>query len=202
MTDKHLNTEVYAIINSGVPNRHSLFQLNFFVIGKEPTHQAKLWRCVEELKSRQKMLDGMVMEIEELHDKNELLYLRMSRCTDAEGEIKCRMMERRIQANNRTVDDLRSRIVNVEEEMVFFVEAFKKLNEISPQRPWDDVEVQTEYWNAKLEEDVKYRAMMRLPIDAEIVKTIMALPGECETRKRLTQMLKKEITNGRPHINA
>jgi prephenate dehydrogenase len=32
--------------------RHSYFQLKYFIVGKEPTPQAKIWQCLREMKAR------------------------------------------------------------------------------------------------------------------------------------------------------
>ena len=52
-----------------ISQRHSYFQLKYFLIGKEPTYQSKMWQCLRELRNRVESLDNMSLEIDELKDK-------------------------------------------------------------------------------------------------------------------------------------
>ena len=62
-----------------IAQRHSYFQLKYFLIGKEPTIQSKMWQCLKELKNRQENIENMVLEKEELKDKLELLDIGIKR---------------------------------------------------------------------------------------------------------------------------
>jgi len=183
-----LKEQVDSILKSNVPNRHTIFQLNYFVIGKEPTHQAKMKRCVEELKSRKSTIESLIMEIDDVMDRNELMKLE-----NADDEIKKRMLNRRIIQNEISIEKLKEQVKNTEEEMVFFVEAFNQLNEVEAFRDWDDIEVQTEYWNAKMLEEVNYRIMMNMPIDFEIVKTVLSLPSETPVKKKIVSLIGRNV---------
>src|SRR5579859_509453 len=142
--NKELEKQISEIITSADPNRHTFFQLNFFVLGKEPTHQAKLKKCVDELRLRKKEMDSITMEIEDLKDKNEILNIDINKLPSHYSEVQARMINRRIEANNKSMDDYISRARVIEEESIFFVQAFKKLSEIEPMKQWDDTAVQTE----------------------------------------------------------
>ena len=133
----------------------------------------------------------MLLEVDDLKDRNELLHHEVN-WKGIGAEISQRMNDRKIVANNRAIDDIAKRIKYLEEEMLFFAEAFERLNEIEPLKPWDDVEVQTEYWNAKLSEDVNHRLLMQMPIDVEIVKHVLLLPGESPIKKQMLTLLKKQ----------
>lgn len=195
MIDEKLQDQVAEIVKADVPSRHTFFQLNFFVLGKEPTHQARLKRCVDELRSRKHSMDGLLAEIEDLKDRNQLIYWEMGHMKfvdDEERDIRCRMAERKIGANNRAIDELGQKIKSNEEEMIFFVEAFNRLSEIEPLKQWDDAEVQTQYWNAKLSEEVNHRLLMQMPIDMEIIKTVLALPAEASVKKQVLAILHRQ----------
>ncbi len=174
--------------------RHTFFQLNFFILGKEPTHQAKMKKCVDELKIRKKSVDAMLLEIDELNDKNELLEI-----TETKNEIEKRMKQRRILNNNRQIDNLLESMKSQKEEIDFFLEAFNKLSEKEAMKPWDDMEVQLEYWNAKLTEEINTRLSAGLPIDTETMRTILALPNDLPIKKQITSMISKRVEgkNGR-----
>lgn len=192
--------EVDRIVQLQVPNRHTFFQLNYLVIGKEPTHQAKMHRCVEELKARKSQIQSMLLEIDELKDKNELIYLEMdgtSFSSAKERDVKHRMIDRRIYHNNKAIDDLQSKVISLEEEIFFFVQCFNSLAEVEPMKDWDDLTVQQEYWNAKLTEDVSYKILMHLPIDIETIRTALALPVDAPIRKQICGLLQKKAQDSK-----
>ena len=62
-----------------ISQRHSYFQLKYFLIGKEPTYQSKMWQCLRELRNRVESLDNMSLEIDELKDKIEILDISKNR---------------------------------------------------------------------------------------------------------------------------
>ena len=55
-----------------VVNRHSDFQIEKFIIGKELTPSARAWQCVRELKSRYESLLNLEMEMENVKDDIEI----------------------------------------------------------------------------------------------------------------------------------
>lgn len=185
--------QVDDIINKDIPDRHTYFQLNFFVLGKEPTHQAKLKRCVEELRSRKRSIEAIDLEIADLQDQNELTRLRVKNQPNTEsGKIEKRILERKVGAVVKSVLDLQVRKNNITEEMIFFVEAFEKLSQVEPLKQWDDIEVQGEYWNAKITEEVNHRILMQLPINADIIKTALSLPFDLPVKKNIEKLLSKQ----------
>lgn len=193
MQDGDFLDEVNKIVKVKVPLRHTFFQLNHFVINKEPTHQAKLRKCVEELRAKKQELGAIDLEICETEDKNEIIKIEIDKieCSGKEKEIKLRMANRRIIQNNRTIDTLRERHYALKEEMLFFVKMFNKLSETEPLKDWDDPSVQGEFWNAKIAEEVGYKLLMQMPIDLETIKTALALPAESPVRKQISLLLQK-----------
>jgi hypothetical protein len=71
--NKQLRTEMQEVLKHEVAQRHSYFQLKYFLIGKEPTLQSKMWQCIRELKTRQESMDSLELEVDETKDKLELL---------------------------------------------------------------------------------------------------------------------------------
>ena len=55
-----------------VVNRHSDYQIEKFIIGKELTPSAQAWQCVRELKSRYGSLVSLEMELENILDDIEI----------------------------------------------------------------------------------------------------------------------------------
>ena len=48
--------------------KHTDFQIEHFMIGKECTTNARLWQCVREINSRNDILESLNMEIEQTKD--------------------------------------------------------------------------------------------------------------------------------------
>jgi len=74
-----LMDEMSVLLAQDVAQRHSYFQLKYFLIGKEPTNQSKMWQCLRELKSRKESLKSILLEREDLKDKLELLDINAKR---------------------------------------------------------------------------------------------------------------------------
>jgi FtsZ-binding cell division protein ZapB len=55
-----------------VVNRHSDFQIEKFIVGKELSPSAQAWQCVRELKTRYESLGNLEMEIENVLDDIEI----------------------------------------------------------------------------------------------------------------------------------
>lgn len=51
-----------------IPDRHSYFQIEKFMIGSQPTGQAQLWQIVRELKSRLESVESLMDDIENARD--------------------------------------------------------------------------------------------------------------------------------------
>ena len=79
------------ILNTDIVNRHSYFQLKYFVVGKEPTHQSKLWRCLKELQARAESLEGIKIEIENGEDDLVLCRIEVERLNLALGTVTERL---------------------------------------------------------------------------------------------------------------
>lgn len=185
---ENLYSQIDKIVKSDT-NRPSLFQLNFFLLGKEPTIQAKLKRCVDELRVRRESLSAAKLELDELNDQIELLEIDKDReILDAKKEIYARQIDRKINHIRTQMDKVGQRIHGMEEECVFFVNAYDALSEKEAPRPWDDDEVQLEYWSEKYRREIQDRRYFNKPIDIEIIKSIMALPDQSSAKKELVAM--------------
>jgi len=53
--------KIDEVLNLDPVDRHSYFQLKYFVINKEPTHQSKLWRCIREVAARKDTIEGIML---------------------------------------------------------------------------------------------------------------------------------------------
>ena len=140
MTERKLNLmdEMSVILEQDVAQRHSYFQLKYFLIGKEPTNQAKMWQCLRELKSRKETLKSILLEREDLKDKLELLDINAKRkmiemeknnpsdLSFREMEITLRQIGRQIQSLRESLLQLDDRQKWIEEESMFFFRNIQK----------------------------------------------------------------------------
>ncbi len=177
-----LDKEIQRIAGNDLKERHSFFQLQFFLIGKEPTNQARMWRCVRELRTRKESLDAVKLEIDDVNDDISLIDIEVQESKPKEGdkkaEIQFSKLQRRKTALLTRLNTLVARLDSLEEECAFIVKAFNSLEKIEELKPHDDMNAQKEYWNEKLGQEFNLRMLFRLPPDLELIKTILALDSK------------------------
>ena len=207
MVENVLNSAIVAQIDSALtvahPDRHSYFQLKHIVIGKEYTTQGKMWQCLRELKSRKSSLVSLEREIEETKDRRELIDIQREKneqtlkLTDLcfrttvvrENEIKGRQLDRQDAALKDNIRELTEKMVSLQEEAVFFLDALKQLRAEEDLKPMDDVEAQKQYWSERLSNEVHLKILLRQPLDTELVKTVMALHDESPIKRQVCAIL-------------
>jgi len=199
--------EMDEILQHEPTQRHSYFQLKYFLIGKEPTIQSKMWQCIRELKNRRDSMKSMDLELEEAHDKLLLLDIGIQRLQIAikektslaacamnnlaieEAAINVRQLDRQKKSLSESITQIRDRKKWVEEECRFFVETFKNLRKIEELKHFDDFESQKNYWNEKLTQKINMKMLTSGQIDSELVETVVALPDEVPVKKQTLQTL-------------
>lgn len=182
------------ILNNQVVDRHSFFQLKHFVVGKEPTHQAKLWRCVRELESRKKSLDTVKLEIEDCKDKILLTKIEHDEQLAKEShptkkDILERQFNRKIASLENMSKELCVKQRYIEEEAAFFIGAFESLSKIEQIKPYDDLAAQTEYWNEKFANEINLRLLLKQNLDLELIKSILVLEEKTPIKQFTQKML-------------
>jgi len=206
MANLELLSEMDHVLKHEVVQRHSYFQLKYFLIGKEPTNQAKMWQCLRELKTRRESLSSIELEMEETKDKIELLNIstekiqgEMDYTSDLpnyklkflkkECEIKIRQIERQKKAAQDNLFQLIERKKWIEEESKFFLETFKNIEKIEPLMNFDDLDAQKQYWGEKLAQKLNLKLISTGQIDSELIETIIALPDEIPVKQNTLNML-------------
>lgn len=185
--------EIEELLKNTQMGSPTFFQLNYFVIGKEPTPQAKMHKCIEEIRDRYRAIKNIKFEIEELKDQNEIMSLNLAEIeAKKDYEIRIRQADRKMDANAEQVEYLKAKIDSYEKEIKFLKELFDQINERVPLKPWDDYSVQLEYWNAKMTQEINTRAVMGLPADLETIKLIIALPDQMPIKKQLLSHIEKK----------
>ena len=208
---ENLDNKIEKILQNEVSDRHSFFQLKYFVVGKEPTIQSKLWRCIRELKARKESIDSIRLEIDQTKDNKQLVEIKKQKQTtlsedrrfgDLEREeyiINIRMIDRQIASYNKTIGQLEKKLESAEQEAAFFVACFEELEKVEKLIPWDDEDAQTEYWSQKFTQDLNLKMLLRQPLDTELVKTILSMKDGIPIKVQTQQLLDrvKEI-DGQP----
>ncbi len=186
--------KIDEIVPSGYNKRHSFFQLQYYVIGKEPTIQAKVQKCKDELFSRKCDMEATMNEIEECYDLLRLQELQIEDIKksreelDEIGEIQIRQIRRKMKVMHDRVQRLKGNLQAKEDESNFIIGLFQKLCDMEEPKDWDSLEVQVEYQNARLTRELEAKLLLGQIPDAEMFKTIMALPDGMPV-KTVTQQL-------------
>lgn len=194
MTTENLLSQIEDVLQHEIAQRHSYFQLKYFVIGKEPTNQAKMWACLRELKSRHDSLKAIDLEIEEAKDGAELLDIAITKAEkqkeeSRECEIRVRQLQRKKSAAAEGLVRLGEKKKWLLEESNFFVSTFKNLEKIEPLKPYDDVDSQKQFWGEKLSQKLNLKMLSSNQLDMELVETIVALPDDIPIKKQALNML-------------
>jgi hypothetical protein len=196
----NLIEKIDDVIKYDVVSRHSYFQLKYFLIGKEPTNQAKMWQCLRELKSRRENLKNLAFQIEEEKDKlelKEISLLKLSKIKEKEKddlsikeiEIKERQISRLIESVKENLKDLNEKNKFIEEECEFFIQTFENIEKVEPLKHFDDLESQKEYWGTKLLEKINLKILLENRIDTELVETVLSLPDDIPIKKQVLNKL-------------
>jgi hypothetical protein len=207
--------EIEKALATEVSDRHSFFQLRHYVIGKEPTLQSKLWRCLRELKARKESIEAIKLETDETKDQIDMAQVEIDasdslpclNCfgiqlqgneeavANAKRVIQRRQLCRKKKGLENNLQALEIKQVNLEQEAIFFLDAFNELGGKDKLKPFDDAASQEEYWNSKLSQELELKVLMGLPVDTDLMKTILALhdssPLKISTIKSLKDRAEK-----------
>ena len=107
-----IKEKISELLKNEVVSRHSYFQLKYFLIGKEPTNQAKMWQCLRELKARQEILNSVDLQLEEEKDNLEIYNISLLRIDSKEKEIKDELDLRELGIKKRQINRNISNVSN------------------------------------------------------------------------------------------
>jgi len=212
MENTNILTQMNEILNYEMAERHSYFQMKYFIVNKEPTTQSKMWQCLREIKSRYESLQALDLEIDESKDNLELIDININKMTaiyDKKvsmgkpsdslkiSEIKLRKAKRQRFMADKNIETLVKKKKNLEEEANFFVLSFRNLEVVEPLKDYDDLESQKQYWGEKLLQKINLKMLLQSQVDTELIETVLALPDDIpikgQTVKNLDSMHKKMI---------
>ena len=201
------------ILKTGAVGRHSIFQLKYFIVGKEPTHQSKMWRCLSEIESRNEQIQSIADEKLDLNDQIELTNIKKAKLikiltnTDVEElgcptikldeletkelNIKINALDRKINKLSKSKAKIDKKLKEIQEEIIFFTEAYLSLEKKEVLRPFDDMNSQIEYWNEKISQDLNLRMLLGKPLDIEMIKTALALNEKAPIKQEVLGILEQ-----------
>ena len=207
-TDNELYLKMEEVLKHSPENRHSYFQMKYFVIGKEVTTQAQMWQCLRELQSRKATIDGLSLSIEETKDQIELQEIEQAKelhrldhpnfnldiglpeaLKEREKIIKCRQYERKRQQLQLSLVQLQETLKFAWQEAKFFLQMFEAIRRVEPLKDYDDLDAQKEYWNERIAQQINLKLLLQQPLDTELVNTALSLhedaPIRLQTQKTL-----------------
>ncbi len=214
-TAQDLIDEVQTILdNNDLPDRHSFFQIEKFIIGKEPTFQAQLWQIVREMQVRTETIANYQHELEDAEDELELFDVQVERlnrriemlktCSFAqdhpdgqnqdlniqESEINIRKLLRKKESLVKAARKVRKKLKCTIEELAFLNAGYNQIVKKYGEPPrFDDEKAQKEMWNERLLEEFNLRAILQRPLDPEFIKTVLCLGDEAPVKKHVTALI-------------
>ncbi|CAE7860325.1 colH [Symbiodinium microadriaticum] len=220
--------KVDGILKNDLPERHTFFQIEKFLIGKEPTGQAQLWQIVRELRSRHETVESYKKQLEDCEDELELFDIRIERLDRTirdlakievneewkgeypdlrikECEVNIRKLQREKDQLVKSAQKVNQKLKCVMEEMSFLAHGYDRIKAVvGDMKSLDDEQAQREYWNEKLLEEFNLRVMFNRPLDPEFVKTVLSLEDGSPVKNHViglvNQIQNKMIEQGKKEL--
>lgn len=205
-----------------MPDRHSFFQIEKFMIGKEPTTQSQYWAIVRELEARRETVDTYKRDLEDAEDNLELIDIKIERLAMEIETLKChndpdtglniREREINIRKHQREKDSLvksarkaNNKLRCIMEEMAYLAAGHDKIIEkYGEMKPLDDEQAQKDMWNEKLLEEFNLRIILQRPLDPEFIRTVMCLNDDAPVKKNMSALIsnmqKKMVADNRDQV--
>lgn len=213
---------------ANLPERHTFFQIEKFIIGKEPTAQAQLWAIVRELQARNETINQFKKDLKDAEDNLELFDIKIERLNRAireesdagmpNSDLNIKEHEINISKLLREKENLviSARKINkkfkcILEEMNYLVSGYEKIvSTYGEMKNLDDEEAQKEMWNEKLLEEFNLRLILQRPLDPEFIKTVLCLNDDAPVKKQVItlveniqkKMIAERTVVQKPQINA
>lgn len=175
-----------------VVNRHSDFQIEKFIIGKEVTPNAQAWQCIRELKSRYESLINLDLEIANVLDDMEIKKIEI----EEEKEKNTRKTPFIIRKLERSLNSLQTNYAkllenknNYEKECEKFLEIFNKISANFKIKNWGDDDAQAEYFENKFGNELNLDFLLGNPVNKELVRSIMQLDNSSKLKSILIELV-------------
>jgi hypothetical protein len=189
--------------NYDLPQRHTDFQIEHFIIGKESSFYGRIWQCLRELQQRYETIQAVDCELLDIEDNIKLEEIELKKLQiknknyespisqelaelkKQKKEIILRKQTRKVDSYKKSLDKTRQRKMEVLAECRKFIEVFKTLINEKSFVDINDPQAQLEFWNAKFGSELNLHAMLNHPMNAELVKSVLALPNESNIKGQL-----------------
>ena len=194
------NKACNLVEKSQLSSRHTFYQLKHFVLGKELTTQAKMHKCLREIESRKNSIKSMILGIEDSEDEVKLLELKIkyfekkkakSELNKSYKEIQIRKINRKKLSLLDSIQEMKRKLRETEEETAFFLSAYQQLEQIEPLKSHDDPESNAQFWNENFSQELQLRVLLQKPLDLELVKCILAMDKDAPIRKEMIGLLEQ-----------
>jgi len=205
-----------------IPDRHTYFQIEKFIIGKEPTAQSQLWAILKELQSRKETVEQFHKDLKDAEDNLELFDIKIERLNRLiknessssnveesglnikEYEINIRKLLREKESLIKSAQKLNKKLKGVLEEMNCLLIGYEKItSKYEELKDLDDEQSQKEMWNEKLLEEFNLRLILQRPLDPDFVRTVLSLHDESTAKKQVVTLIeniqKKMIADRSPN---
>lgn len=192
---------------ANLPERHTFFQIEKFIIGKEPTAQAQLWAIVRELQARNETINQFKKDLKDAEDNLELFDIKIERLNRAirdesqsnfpnsdlnikENEININKLLREKENLVVSAQKINKKFKCILEEMNYLVSGYEKIvSNYGEMKHLDDEEAQKEMWNEKLLEEFNLRLILQRPLDPEFIKTVLCLNDDAPVKKQVITLV-------------
>ncbi len=205
-SNNDLFEKMNKVLEKAPENRHSYYQLKYFVLGKEPTTQSQLWQCLKELQSRKETIETLNLQLEDTKDELELTQIELERVEEDEENmvyvnsklndygrreraIKARRLKRKKESLSENINRLETKLQFVVQEARFFLQAFESLEQVEPLKDYDDFDAQKEFWEAKIAEEINLRILTKQPLSTDLIKTALSLHKGSDIKDQVVNIL-------------
>ena len=207
-----MSTELIKKINTilekaNLPDRHTFFQIEKFIIGKEPTVQSQLWAIIRELQARIETVEQFEKDLKDSEDNIELFDIKIERLDIAikeeskkndaysdlnikEYEINIRKLLRDKESLILAAQKVNKKLKSTLEEMGYLLAGYEKtVANYGDLKPLDDEQAQKEMWNEKLLEEFNLRLILQRPLDPEFIRTVLCLHDEAPVKRQVINLV-------------
>lgn len=200
MIEKVIELANKVLDKGSLSSRHSKYQLKHFIVNAEPTHQGRLWQCLKEIDARKESLLQLQNEKFDFEDRVAVEQINIEilqrdiekesdELEDKKKKINLRRAQRSFEALKKTGGKIDDKVKAVIEELDFFIISFNQLDKIEPLKEYDDFAAQSEYWSNKFAIELQVRDLFGMPLDPEIIKSILLLDDNAKIKQNLIKQI-------------
>lgn len=185
-----------------VVNRHSDFQIEKFIVGKELSPSAQAWQCVRELKTRYESLGNLEMEIENVLDDMEIKKIEIEEEKE-KNTRKTPFLVRKLERSLKNLEINHNKLLenkkNYKDECEKLLDIFSKIEAKYEIKKWTDDAAQFEYFENKFSNELNLDFLLGNPVNKELVRSILQLDNSSKLKSNFLDLVNKRkglLVNG------